>query len=119
MRRSVANYIAKHDEVDPPQIDKILLTEGASQGVHLILQALLTGKQDGVMIPVPQYPLYSASITLNNGTAVPYYLDESKGWQFDLQDAERAVNEAKKKGLNVKAIAVINPGNPTGAIFND
>lgn len=76
VRRSISNYIAKNDEVDPPAIDKILLTEGASQGVHLILQALLTGKHDGVMIPVPQYPLYSASITLNNGTAVPYYLDE-------------------------------------------
>lgn len=49
-----------------------------------MLQTLLTGKQDGVMIPVPQYPLYSASIALNNGTAVPYYLDEEKGWQLNI-----------------------------------
>jgi alanine transaminase len=39
------------------------------------------------MIPVPQYPLYTASIALNHGTAVPYYLDEEAGWQLDMKEA--------------------------------
>lgn len=71
------------------------------------------------MIPIPQYPLYSASITLNNGTAIPYYLDEEKGWQFSIEEAEKSIADARKKGLNIKAIVVINPGNPTGTIFNN
>ena len=53
-----------------------MLTEGASQGVHLLTSMLITSKEDGMMIPIPQYPLYSASIALNGGRAVPYYLEE-------------------------------------------
>jgi alanine transaminase len=48
------------------------------------------------MIPIPQYPLYSASVALNGGTIVPYYLDEDKGWQLDIAEAEKALEEAKK-----------------------
>ncbi len=70
------------------------------------------------MIPIPQYPLYSASISLNGGHACPYYLNEEKGWQLDIEELERSIAEAKKQGKNVKALCIINPGNPTGAIFS-
>jgi alanine transaminase len=70
------------------------------------------------MIPIPQYPLYSASISLNGGHMCPYYLNEEKGWQLDLEELERSIQQARKDGKNPKAIVIINPGNPTGAIFN-
>ena len=43
-------------------------------------------KNDAIMIPIPQYPLYTASIALNGGSTAPYYLNESKGWQLDLEE---------------------------------
>ena len=70
------------------------------------------------MIPIPQYPLYSASISLSQGHAAPYYLNEEKGWQLDIEELERSFLETQKKGKKVKCIVVINPGNPTGAIFS-
>ena len=75
IRESVAKFIERSDQVPRPSINNIFLTEGASQGVHMLLKMLICKKEDGVMIPIPQYPLYSATISLNGGTAVPYYLD--------------------------------------------
>lgn len=69
----------------------------------------------GILIPIPQYPLYSATITLCGGTAVPYYLDESKDWAANLKSIEDAINNAKD--ITIRAIAVINPGNPTVCTF--
>ena len=66
------------------------------------------------MVPVPQYPLYSASIALYGGSFAPFYLNEEKGWSLDLPELERSIAEARAKGLNVRALVVINPGNPTG-----
>jgi aspartate/methionine/tyrosine aminotransferase len=66
------------------------------------------------MVPIPQYPLYSALITLMGGTMVPYYLDEPNNWALDFADVEKQVGIAKKNGVNVRSIVVINPGNPTG-----
>jgi aspartate/methionine/tyrosine aminotransferase len=66
------------------------------------------------MIPVPQYPLYSATITLFDGTAVSYYLDEDKGWDLNAKELLASLEKARAKGTDVKAIAIINPGNPTG-----
>lgn len=119
VRESIAKYIEREDGVSRPDISNIFLTEGASQGVHMIIQVLTTDKNDGIMIPIPQYPLYSASIALNGGSVVPYYLDEEKGWQLDIAEAEKALETAKKEGKRVRSIVIINPGNPTGAIFNE
>ena len=68
-----------------PNVNEIMLTDGASQAVSLLIQCLITSPRDAVMIPTPQYPLYSASITLNGGTQAPYYLDEDLGWQLDVR----------------------------------
>lgn len=80
---------------------------------------LITNPNDGIMIPIPQYPLYSASVVLNGGTIVPYELEEEKGWQLDMGETQKSYQQAEKDGKKVKAIVVINPGNPTGAIFNE
>jgi aspartate/methionine/tyrosine aminotransferase len=61
--------------VPQPSIEDIILTEGASQGVHLIFSTLILGKDDAIMIPIPQYPLYTACISLYGGSVSPYYLD--------------------------------------------
>lgn len=71
------------------------------------------------MIPIPQYPLYSAAIALYGGHAAPYYLSEDKGWQLEFSELENSINEARKAGKTVRAMVVINPGNPTGAIFSE
>jgi alanine transaminase len=75
VRDSVCKYIAKMDGVKEPSIDDIFLTEGASQGVHLLLSTLIVDKNDSILIPIPQYPLYTASISLNGGSPAPYFLD--------------------------------------------
>ena len=85
----------------------------------MIIQMLISDPKDSIMIPIPQYPLYSASVALNGGSIVPYYLDEERGWQLDIAEAEKSIEEAKKQGKRVRSIVVINPGNPTGAIFNE
>ena len=86
VRETVANYIAKEDGVSAPSTDHIFLTEGASQGVHMILNTMITSPNDSIMIPIPQYPLYSAAISLYQGHACPYYLNEEKGWQLDIEE---------------------------------
>ncbi|XP_031472575.1 uncharacterized protein LOC116244912 [Nymphaea colorata] len=106
------------DSVPEPKLDEIFLTEGASQGVHLLLSTLIVDKNDAIMIPIPQYPLYTASISLNGGSPAPYFLNESKGWQLDIEELERSYQESKQQGKNIKAIVIINPGNPTGSILN-
>ena len=72
-------------------------------------------KKPGVMIPIPQYPLYSANLAEYDMDQVGYYLDEARGWSLDVAELERAYNAAKDKS-EVKAIVVINPGNPTGQV---
>ena len=85
VRETIANYIAKDDNVPKPSTEEIFLTEGASQGVHLLLNSMITSKDDAIMIPIPQYPLYSAAIALYKGHPAPYYLNEAKGWQLDIE----------------------------------
>ena len=70
------------------------------------------------MIPVPQYPIYSALITLYGGKMVNYYLDETKNWALDSTELIKSLTKAKDRGTKVKAITVINPGNPTGQVLS-
>lgn len=69
------------------------------------------------MIPIPQYPLYSAAISQFGGTQVNYYLNEEDNWAIDMESAEKSYNEAVSKGIIVKAFVAINPGNPTGQVM--
>ncbi len=118
IREAVAEFILERDHigVDP---DAIFLTDGASKGVQTILRLLIGGAQDGIMVPIPQYPLYSATITLYEGRMVPYFLDEANGWKLSRPMLEASLVKARAEGTNVKAICVINPGNPTGAVLDE
>lgn len=121
VREAVATFIARRDSDSSLTVgsdpEHIYLTDGASKGVQSILRLLITSDRDGIMIPIPQYPLYSASITLYGGYQVGYYLKENTGWSLSRQELERAYAEASAGGIRVKAICVINPGNPTGAVL--
>ena len=64
--------------------------------------------------PPSQYPLYSATLTLYGGKLVPYLLDESAGWGLDVDNLKQQLDAAREEGLCVRAMVVINPGNPTG-----
>ena len=81
---SVRKFIEERDHY-PADTANIFLTNGASDGVTTLFNILISGPKDAVMVPIPQYPLYCALITLFNGTIVPYYLDESKGWGLDVR----------------------------------
>jgi len=68
------------------------------------------------MIPIPQYPLYSASLAEYNMQQVGYYLDEDRNWALDPAELERSINESREK-CDIRAIVIINPGNPTGQVL--
>jgi len=118
IREAVAQFILERDGagIDP---DQVFLTDGASKGVQSILKLLIAGPSDGIMIPIPQYPLYSATITLYEGRIVPYGLDEADHWRLNPALLEAALAKAQAEGTRVKAICVINPGNPTGAVLDE
>lgn len=78
---------------------------------------VIRGRQDGVLIPIPQYPLYSALLTLQNGTPIRYYLDEDKNWGVNAGEIVDQIRHAKDLGITPRAIVVINPGNPTGNVL--
>ncbi|BGP19593.1 hypothetical protein JCM10213_009314 [Rhodosporidiobolus nylandii] len=113
IRRRVAEFIENRDG-HPASPDKIYLTAGASAGVSNLLQILISSPTDGVLIPIPQYPLYTAALALNAARPVPYYLQESAAWGLDIEDVRRNVEKARHEGTVLKGMVVINPGNPTG-----
>lgn len=76
-------------------------------------------RKDCILTPVPQYPLYSATIELYNGTLLPYYLDENKQWALNVDQLRDAVAKAQAEGKTVRGLVVINPGNPTGNILSE
>lgn len=116
-RQAAADFITGRDNI-PSDPESIFMTDGASEGIMKILQAVITGKETGIMTPIPQYPLYSGAITLFGGTGIGYQLDESKGWALSLESLEESLKTAEAGGTKVKAIVVINPGNPTGSILS-
>ncbi|KAK6796076.1 hypothetical protein RDI58_009531 [Solanum bulbocastanum] len=116
LRDTIASGIEARDGF-PADPNDIFLTDGASPAVHMMMQLLIGSENDGILCPIPQYPLYSASIALHGGTLVPYYLDEETGWGLEVSELENQLKTAKSKGINVRALAVINPGNPTGQVL--
>jgi glutamate--glyoxylate aminotransferase len=94
VRQEVADFIAARDG-HPSNPDHIFLTDGASVAVRLLLNALIRDSSDHILVPIPQYPLYSASIQLYGGTLLPYYLKEATGWSMDLNEITRGVHDAR------------------------
>ena len=118
IRQTVASFIEKRDGIksDP---NEIFLFAGASQAIKCVFSCLISGPQDGILVPIPQYPLYTATITYKNGTKLTYELDESKNWAFDVKKAQESIDNAKKNGVKCRGIVVINPGNPTGQCYTE
>ncbi|PWY99709.1 putative alt1-alanine aminotransferase [Testicularia cyperi] len=113
VRRHVAEFIEERDGY-PSDPELIYLTTGASGGVQLLLQVMIAGPETGVMIPIPQYPLYSAALALYNAQPVRYDLNPFDDWSLDVNAMSKSIDEARSQGTDVRACAVINPGNPTG-----
>jgi len=111
----VAEWLLKRDGL-PSHPDRIYLTDGASPALRLSLQLLIrgTGFRDGILVPIPQYPLYSASIALLGGILIPYELDEANDWGLSIENVQRAVDKARADFICPRAVVFINPGNPTG-----
>ncbi|RXH67575.1 hypothetical protein DVH24_027722 [Malus domestica] len=116
LRDTIAAGIEARDGY-PADPNDIFLTDGASPAVHMMMQLLISSEKDGILCPIPQYPLYSASIALHGGTLVPYFLDEASGWGLETSELKKQLEDAKSKGINVRALVVINPGNPTGQVL--
>lgn len=93
-------------------IDDIYLGNGVSELIVMAMQALLN-PGDEVLVPAPDYPLWTAAVTLSSGTAVHYHCDEEADWYPDIDDIKRKITP------NTKAIVVINPNNPTGAVYSE
>uniref|UniRef100_A0A8C4HK68 alanine transaminase n=1 Tax=Dicentrarchus labrax TaxID=13489 RepID=A0A8C4HK68_DICLA len=119
VRKDIADYITHRDQGVPSDWNNIYLTTGASDGIMSILKLLVSGQgrsRTGVMIPIPQYPLYSAAISELEAVRINYYLDEANCWALDIEELQRAYLTAKEH-CQPKVLCIINPGNPTGTIL--
>ncbi len=124
IREAVAEYIDRRDGADGDPVpradpEQIFITNGASEAVRYVIDLLIDDESDGIMIPIPQYPLYSAAIKRCGGVQVDYFPDEESGWALDRDLMESSLESARARGAAVKAIVVINPGNPTGAVLRE
>ena len=104
----VQHYQARGLDVE--NVDDVWLGNGVSELITIALQALLDNG-DEVLVPAPDYPLWTAATSLAGGRPVHYLCDESNGWQPDLDDIRAKITP------QTKAIVVINPNNPTGAVY--
>jgi len=108
-RKSVVHY-TQEKNIAGVTVDDVYLGNGASELIAMSMNALLDAG-DEVLIPAPDYPLHTAVVSLSGGTPVHYRCDEGSGWLPDLDDIRAKVSP------NTKAIVVINPNNPTGALY--
>jgi alanine-synthesizing transaminase len=98
--------------IEGVDVDDVWLGNGVSELITLSLQAMLDNG-DEVLVPAPDYPLWTASVSLSGGRPVHYLCDEKNGWQPNLDDLRSKISE------RTKAIVVINPNNPTGAVYSE
>ena len=117
IRRSVANFIEKRDGF-PADPENIFLSAGASGGVSTLMNVMCADANSGILVPIPQYPLYTATLALLNAKCVPYELEEEKSWGTNLDAIRASYAKAKAEGTSVRSIVIINPGNPTGATLS-
>jgi alanine-synthesizing transaminase len=109
-RKAVMHY-TQEKNIDGVTIDDIYLGNGASELIVMAMQGLLnTG--DEVLVPAPDYPLWTAAVSLAGGVPRHYICDEQAGWMPDIADMRKKITP------NTRAIVVINPNNPTGALYS-
>ncbi len=110
-RKAVMHY-TQQQGVKGVTLEDIYLGNGASDLIVMALNALLD-EGDELLLPAPDYPLWTAATSLSGGTPVHYLCDESNGWMPDLQDIRSKITP------RTKGIVIINPNNPTGALYSD
>ena len=98
--------------IDGVRLEDIYLGNGVSELISLSMQALISDG-DEVLIPSPDYPLWTASVTLSGGNPVHYLCDEESDWHPSITDIESKINS------RTRAIVIINPNNPTGAVYDE
>ncbi|HEY9379701.1 MAG TPA: pyridoxal phosphate-dependent aminotransferase [Burkholderiales bacterium] len=108
-RKAVMHY-AQEKGIAGVQLDDIIMGNGVSELIVMSMQGLLDNG-DEVLVPAPDYPLWTAAVALAGGTARHYMCDEGAGWLPDLKDIRAKI------GPHTRAIVLINPNNPTGALY--
>ena len=109
-RKAIMQY-CQEKGIQGVALDDVYTGNGVSELIVLSMNALLNDG-DEVLVPTPDYPLWTAAVSLSSGTPVHYLCDESKDWAPDLNDLRKKITP------RTKAIVVINPNNPTGAIYS-
>lgn len=110
-REAVAAYATKM-HISGVSAEHIVIGNGVSELILMSMQALLNSG-DEVLVPSPDYPLWTAAVGLAGGTAVHYNCDEQNGWEPDLIDLETKIT------TKTRALVIINPNNPTGAVYSE
>ena len=110
-RRAVVQYY-QTKPIEGVDVEDVYLGNGVSELIVMSLQALVSNG-DEVLIPAPDYPLWTAAVSLAGGTPVHYICDEEADWFPDPEDIESKITD------RTKALVVINPNNPTGAVYSD
>ena len=108
-RKAIMHY-TQSKKIAGVTVDDIIIGNGVSELIVMAMQGLLNNG-DEVLVPMPDYPLWTAAATLAGGTPKHYLCDEATGWLPDLADMEAKIT------ANTRAIVVINPNNPTGALY--
>jgi alanine-synthesizing transaminase len=110
-RKAIMHY-CQSKKIMGVSLEDIYIGNGASELIVMVMQGLLnTG--DEVLVPAPDYPLWTAAVTLAGGTPRHYVCDEQNEWMPDLADIRRKITS------NTRAMVIINPNNPTGALYSD
>lgn len=110
-RKAVVHY-TQQQGVPGVDVDDVYLGNGASDLINMAVNALLS-EGDEMLLPAPDYPLWTAVASLSGGRPVHYVCDEANGWLPDIDDIRRKITK------RTKAIVIINPNNPTGALYPD
>jgi len=110
-RKAVVHY-CQQKRIAGVSVDDVYLGNGASELITMSMNALLNAG-DEILVPAPDYPLWTASVSLSGGTPVHYMCDEAADWTPDLADIERKISP------RTRGLVIINPNNPTGALYSD
>lgn len=110
-RTAVMHYYQSHG-LRETSVEDVFIGNGVSELIGMVLQAFLDDGNE-ILVPAPDYPLWTGAITLSGGTAVHYRCDEENGWNPDLADIEAKITE------NTHGLVIINPNNPTGAVYSE
>ncbi|GAB4001677.1 pyridoxal phosphate-dependent aminotransferase [Nocardioides ultimimeridianus] len=109
-RTAVAQYYQSRGLITT-EVEDVFIGNGVSELISMVLQAFVDDGNE-ILVPAPDYPLWTGAVSLSGGTPVHYRCDESNGWMPDLEDIESKITE------NTHAIVIINPNNPTGAVYS-